>query len=280
MQHFGQEFARRWVRGAACGAGLSFWAAAAAWAVSLGGGLLFGGDRRVFGSAAGDRRARGEGDVLKLAASVEEAGGLRGPGGPLLGCLVVLTTAQHTVALCSGRAAVRLASLGGCGWCVVGESARGDVVEASLRLDLRRLDETGTLATVPGASSCSAGQKGRSEQHFAMCGVDLARSIGVLDTTSTPSFAHAEAKLSSCGLGWREGRGRRAPGQNRAHLQVPAPHRSVKLSLAQVRGRLLAIPPCAAPSRAAHRGQLAPRSGNSVGTRTFVNEIQMYIMNS
>ena len=105
-----------------------------------------------------------------------------------------------------------------------------------------------------------------------MCGVDLARSIGVLDTTSTPSFAHAEAKLSSCGLGWREGRGRRTPGQNRAHLRVPAPHQFVYLSLAQVRGGLLAILTWTTPSRAAHRRQLAPRSENNAGTRTLCED--------
>ena len=56
---------------------------------------MFGGDRRVFGSGVGDRRARGEGFVVERAAGVEEAGGLRGPGGALLGCLVVLTTSQQ-----------------------------------------------------------------------------------------------------------------------------------------------------------------------------------------
>ena len=66
----------------------------ACWVFSAAGGLLFGGNRRVFGSGVGDRRVGGEGVATERGTSVERAGGLRGPGGALLGCLVVLTTTQ------------------------------------------------------------------------------------------------------------------------------------------------------------------------------------------
>ncbi len=72
----------------------SFSVGAAALGANGAGGLLFGGDRRVFGSGTADRRARGEGVVVERASRPEEAGGLRGPGGPLLGRLAVLTATQ------------------------------------------------------------------------------------------------------------------------------------------------------------------------------------------
>ena len=131
------------------------------------------------------------------------------------------------------------------------------------------LGETGTLGMVREASSWSAGQVGRTEQHPAMCRAELAGTTGVLDTTQLDALRTPQL---SCRIGWREGRGRRTPGQNRAHLRVPAPHQFVYLSLAQVRGGLLAILTCAAPSRAAHRRQLAPRSGNNAGTRTLCED--------
>ena len=51
------------------------------------------------------------------------------------------------------------------------------------------LGEMGTLGMVPGASGWSAEHKGRSEQHLAMCGAELAGPIGVLDTTNSMRFA-------------------------------------------------------------------------------------------
>ncbi len=65
LQLFGQELAWRWVEGTAWCAGLSFWAAAAARPLSLGGELLFGGDRRVFRLETAGFVTRGEGFFIE-----------------------------------------------------------------------------------------------------------------------------------------------------------------------------------------------------------------------
>ena len=56
------------------------------------------------------------------------------------------------------------------------------------------LGETGTLGMVREASSWSAGQVGRMEQHPAMCRAELAGPTGVLNTANSMRFArHSSA---------------------------------------------------------------------------------------
>ena len=99
--------------------------------------------------------------------------------------------------LCSGRAAVCLASLDGAragrsGEKVVASRARGSRLEI---YDVAaELGETGTLGMVPSASGWPAEQVGKPEQHPATCGAELAGPIGVLDTTNSMRFArHSSA---------------------------------------------------------------------------------------
>eukprot|EP01043_Picozoa_sp_COSAG02_P006713 COSAG02_NODE_193_length_29843_cov_30.519903_37_plen_114_part_00 len=79
-------------------------------------------------------------------------------------------------------------------WVVRGWSAGGEgLSRASSWLEIYdvtvELGETGAPRRVPGASSWSARQVGRPEQHPAMCGVELAGPIGVLDTANSMRFA-------------------------------------------------------------------------------------------